>query len=416
MKSITLPRAEDKKIVRHALPTSNIFTAAVARLYLAFEQDGNVWKDSGLWGAMAFCKDRQRKDSYFLRLIDMETHRGVIWEQELYVGFHYARDCPFLHSFETDDCLAGIQFVDPGEADVFYDKVLNRDSIKLKDSRSTQKSNDVGRVRFTPGKGFSVDNNDPEVLEILRELEKLEDFSAADIDRNQEFIQDFIRQYRSSNKKTSRRTPPPPPPPSRNRSTKAPAPPPLPPMLNRPNPIAQGTAAAAPPPPPPPVPNRGIRQSPSIPSINLRPPVSAGGAPPPPAPPPPPPPMARGPPIPTGFSGPPPPPPPPPSGGPPASPTPLSSVPPAGGDNRSNLMAAIRSTGGFGSLKKGGTLKAANTRRPESAPISRGLAQNSAASSQSDMASSLAAALEKRKKSALHSDDSDASDDDDDWK
>lgn len=79
-------------------------------------------------------------------------------------------------------------------------------------------------------------------------------------------------------------------------------------------------------------------------------------------------------------------------------------------------MAAIRSTGGFGSLKKGGTLKTANTRRPESAPASRGLAQNSSASSQSDMASSLAAALEKRKKSALHSDDSDDDDDDDDWK
>lgn len=64
-------------------------------------------------------------------------------------------------------------------------------------------SDAVGRVRFTPGKGFSVDNNDPEVLEILRELEKLEDFSAADIDQNQEFIQDFIRQYRNSNKKAS---------------------------------------------------------------------------------------------------------------------------------------------------------------------------------------------------------------------
>jgi len=30
-------------------------------------------------------------------------------------------------------------FVDQGEAGVFYDKVLNRDSIKLKDSRNTLK-------------------------------------------------------------------------------------------------------------------------------------------------------------------------------------------------------------------------------------------------------------------------------------
>ncbi|CAO0794284.1 unnamed protein product [Mucor circinelloides] len=404
MKSITLPKAEDKKIVRNALPTSNIFTAAVARLYLAFEQDGNVWKYSGLWGAMAFCKDRQRNDSYFLRLIDMETNRGVIWEQELYIGFHYSKDCPFLHSFETDDCLAGILFVDQGEADVFYDKVLNRDSIKLKDSRNTLKSGDVGRVRFTPGKGFSVDNNDPEVLEILRELEKLEDFSAADIDQNQDFIQDFIKQYRTNNKKSSsKRGPPPPPPPSRNRSAKASAPPPIPPMMNRPNPIVHGSS------PPPPVPNRGIRQSPSIPSINIRSPAVVGGAPPPPPPPP------RGSPIPSGAPPPPPPPP-----GPPAisaaSSTPLGNMAPAGGDGRSNLMAAIRSTGGFGSLKKGGSLKSANTRHPESAPASRSLSQNNSASGKNDMASSLAAALERRKKSAVHSDDSDDSDDDDDWK
>lgn len=49
-----------------------------------------------------------------------------------------------------------------------------------------------------------MEGNDPEVLEILRELEKLEDFSAADIDQNQDFIQDFIRQYRSTIAKKSK--------------------------------------------------------------------------------------------------------------------------------------------------------------------------------------------------------------------
>lgn len=55
-------------------------------------------------------------------------------------------------------------------------------------------SHDIGRIGYIPGRGFTVENNDPEILEILRELEKLEDFSPADIDQNQEFIQDFIRQ------------------------------------------------------------------------------------------------------------------------------------------------------------------------------------------------------------------------------
>lgn len=74
-------------------------------------------------------------------------------------------------------------------------------------------------------------------------------------------------------------------------------------------------------------------------------------------------------------------------------------------------MAAIRSTGGFGLLKKGGTLKAATTNRPESGPA-RSFSQSNP--NKSDMTSSLAAALQQRK-TALQSDDSDDSDDDD-WK
>ncbi|KAG2207052.1 hypothetical protein INT46_009185 [Mucor plumbeus] len=398
MKSATLPRAEDKRIVRNALPSSNIFTAAVARLYLAFENE-KVWKYSGLWGAMAFCKDRNKNNSYFLRLIDLENNQGVVWEQELYIGFQYTKECAFLHSFGTDDCLAGILFVHQGEADIFHEKVIARETIKLKEKTFTQKS-DVGRVRFTPGKGFTVDNNDPEILEILRELEKLEDFSAADIDQNQDFIQDFIRQYRSSNKKSSSKRVPPPPPPSRNRSAKSSAPPPIPPMMTRPNSIA----SVSPSPPPPPVPNRGIRQSPSIPSFNIRVPGSINGVPPPPPPPPP-----RGSPIPNGAPAPPPPPPMPISSNLTATAPNISPSPNA--DGRNNLMAAIRSTGGFGSLKKSGTLKAAAINQPESAPV-RSFSQSNP--SKNDMTSSLAAALQQRK-TALQSDGSDDSDDDD-WK
>jgi Wiskott-Aldrich syndrome protein len=80
-------------------------------------------------------------------------------------------------------------------------------------------------------------------------------------------------------------------------------------------------------------------------------------------------------------------------------------------DGRNNLMAAIRSTGGFGSLKKSGTLKAAAINQPESAPV-RSFSQSNP--SKNDMTSSLAAALQQRK-TALQSDGSDDSDDDD-WK
>ncbi|KAI8890003.1 WH1-domain-containing protein [Backusella circina FSU 941] len=420
MKSVTLPRAEDKNTVRSALPTSNIFTAAVGRLYVAYPNN-NEWSYSGLWGAVVFCKDRERNNSFFIRIIDMEHHRGVLWEQELYNGFEYTKDCSFFHTFDTDDVFAGILFVHTGEADEFHEKVLNRDSIKVKDSRGNKKKSNIGLVRYTPGRGFTVDNNDPEVLEILKELEKMDDFSPEYIVQNQDLIQDFIRQHLKSKKATpppppplrKKQAPPPPPPPSR-RTTNRQAPPPPPPP-----PRAKSSA------PPPPVPNRGSRQTgppPPIPSFRATstppppPPKSDptfGGSPPPPPPPPP-----------TSGAPPPPPPPPPMTGAPPpppappAGPSPASSPIPSaagGGDARNNLLASIRATGGFGSLKKGGTLKRVTTKDSSStlnSTASNGSPKSGGGGGGGDLANSLAAVLQSRK-AAMQSDDED--DDDEDW-
>ncbi|KAI9273287.1 hypothetical protein EDC94DRAFT_594445 [Helicostylum pulchrum] len=405
-KSATLPRPEDKRIVRDALTSSNIFIAAVARLYISLPNN-NEWKYSGLWGAVAFCRDRNKNNSFFIRLIDTDG-KGVIWEQELYNGFEYVKDCAFFHTFETDDCLAGLLFVHQGEADIFHEKISNRE-IKHK------KSHDVGRVGYIPGKGFTIDNNDPEILEILRELEKLDDFSAADINQNQEFIQTFIRQYRNTKKEsTTKRLPPPPPPPSRKTRNNMP-PPPIPPIKNRsPSPAL---SAQLPPPPPPLLPNRGLRQTQSIPSFPpmSRPPNLAAPPPPPPPPPSQQPPVINTPPLtPPMMGAPPPPPPPPPSKDYTSSPA-LSPIPknttapiPAG---RNDLLAAIRSTGGIGSLKKVSTSKAASTNNNQS--FSATTTTNSSNSKES-MANSLAAVLQQRK-TAMQSDDEDE-DDDDDWK
>ncbi|KAG2233429.1 hypothetical protein INT48_008835 [Thamnidium elegans] len=352
---ITIPIApcikpEDKRIVRDALTSSNIFIAAVARLYISLPNN-NVWKYSGLWGAVAFCRDRNKNNSFFIRLIDMDG-KGVIWEQELYNGFEYVKDCAFFHTFETDDCLAGLLFVHQGEADIFHEKISNRE-IKHK------KSNDVGRVGYIPGKGFTIDNNDPEILEILRELEKLDDFSAADINQNQEFIQSFIQQYRSTKKEKTRNNMPPPP---------------IPPIKNRsPSPALSAQL----PPPPPPLPNRGLRQTQSIPSF---------------------PPMSR----PPNLAAPPPPPPPPPSqppvintppltppmmdytSSPTLSPIPKNTTAPIPG-GRNDLLAAIRSTGGIGSLKKTSTLKTTSVNKNQS------FSSTNSSNSKESMANSLAA-------------------------
>ncbi|OAD07496.1 hypothetical protein MUCCIDRAFT_123792, partial [Mucor lusitanicus CBS 277.49] len=103
-----------------------IFTAGVARLHVA-SPDPSKWTYSQVWGAAVFCIDKTKNNSFFIRLVDIQNGSGVIWEQELYEGFNYVKDASYFHSFETDDCLTALEFVDEGEADAFYKKVQGRD-------------------------------------------------------------------------------------------------------------------------------------------------------------------------------------------------------------------------------------------------------------------------------------------------
>ncbi|KAK4513533.1 uncharacterized protein ATC70_005535 [Mucor velutinosus] len=454
MKSVTLSSADDKNLVRAAVPTSKIFTAGVARLHVA-SPDPSKWTYSQVWGAAVFCIDKAKNNSFFIRLVDIQNGSGVIWEQELYEGFKYVKDASYFHSFETDDCLTALEFVDEGEADVFYKKVQGRDSLTAKATIASTASSTfghrktpslsntlnkrrskidknhigmpadfrhVGHIGYTPGKGFSVQNNDSEWNGIFEQLKEL-GISADEINDNQEFIQDFLQQNGTALPsspppqqqaptvatapppiQTSRKkAPPPPPPPGRHH---APPPPPPPRRSNN------NHSSPPPPPPParhpgPPVPNRG-RPVPAPPPI----PSMGNGSPAPPAPPPPPP---------MGSVPPPPPPPPMSNGGgaPAAPPPPPMGVPPAaaaGGDGRSNLMASIRAAGGFGTLKSSGKLREAETSAPPTPSVANqaaGAATGAAAGAAGgSLASSLADVLKQRQQ-AMQSDDED--DDDDEW-
>ncbi|KAI8143992.1 hypothetical protein BJV82DRAFT_610154 [Fennellomyces sp. T-0311] len=481
MPSVTLPSAQDKNLVRKALPTSKILTAAVARLFVA-SPDPSRWSYANVWGAATFCKDKSKNGSFFIRLVDIENQAGVLWEQELYEGFDYIKEKPFFHTFETDDCLAGLMFVDEGEAETFYKKLSNRDSIKLDDGSGKggflKKTNGrkkgidknqigvpsefrhVGHIGYTPEKGFSIENNDPEWSGVFEQLKAL-GITPEEINENQDFIHEFLQQHGApANRPTSGNPPPPPPPPGRGARPgsvkKTPPPPPPPPASRRappppppprksangrgPPPPPPSRSAAPPPPPvappaappapplgrpgPPQLPTRGSRQMhppvppmgrPNIPTSPVPappPPPPAGGAPPPPPPPPP------------AGGAPPPPPPPPPAGAPAAPPPPPPSsgpsLPPAQ-DGRANLMASIRATGGFSSLKKGGTLRSTPTESPRmgnKAAIGAGAVAGGAAAAAAssggggDLASSIAAVLQQRK-TAMQSDDE--SDSDDEW-
>ncbi|KAI8372342.1 hypothetical protein EDC96DRAFT_606266 [Choanephora cucurbitarum] len=443
MKSITLSRLEDKQIVRNALESSIIFTAAVARLYIAFPHA--TWKYSGIWGAVVFCKDRAKNHSYFIRMVDMEHRKCVVWEQELYIGFDYVQDAAFFHTFSTDDSLAGLEFVDSAEADDFYSKVIHREKLKLKKSSNAAHNQDDFKISFVAGKGFSVSNNDPEVLAILHEFEKLGSFSATDIEANQDFIQEFIRKYKNRTKIER--------PPVAHKNQNGPSS-----LLNRqmptkrhstpPPPLSaalvhkqiQTKRNSTPLPPPPPLPNQSTRQSPprslsnspylptppltapSTPMLTYtKPPTTSTSRPLTPVTLPSPPLLSSSPIEASATKQPslPPPPPPPPvfQANDRPLPTPTvnnkaisssSSLTTNSKDSHHDLLAAIRSTGGFGSLKRSGTLKSVAVNEK------KGLKSNSQLESHG-MTASLAAVLQKRKTVMQSDDENDKDDSDDDW-
>ena len=104
-----LLKSADKEIIKRALPkaSNKIIDVAIARLYIAYP-DPNEWLYTGLAGALVLVDDVVG-NTFFLKLVDISGHRGVIWDQELYVNFEYNQDRTFLHTFELDDCYA-IQF------------------------------------------------------------------------------------------------------------------------------------------------------------------------------------------------------------------------------------------------------------------------------------------------------------------
>ncbi|GAA5813172.1 hypothetical protein MFLAVUS_006646 [Mucor flavus] len=499
---ITLSSPEDKNTVRSAVQTSKIFTAAVARLHVA-SPDPSKWTYSQVWGAAVFCIDKAKNNSFFIRIVDIENNRGVIWEQELYQGFEYKKDAPFFHTFESDDCLTALEFVDVTEAETFYKKVQGRESLSSKSTNGTfghknilsginhnkKRSSKidknhigmpadfrhVGHIGYTQGKGFSVQNNNPEKTGIIEQLRAL-GISADEISENQAFIDQFLQQNTATEPsftnapsapsvsqfsprlpqqssspppppvfQSKKKTPPPPPPPGRHHTTPPPPPPPRRPLKQQtqalPTTPVRNNPVQGPPVPsriravPPPPPGRNNMVSPPMSSVPFPPPHSPmgmGNAPPaPPAPPPamygsmapplapPPPPMG-------GVPPPPPPPPPPPMGGAPPAP-PMNGVPPpppppsgipptVTQPGRTNLMESIRAAGGFGTLKQTGKLRKSDTADHSSPAIgstATGVAAGAAASvAGGSLASSLADVLKQRQQ-AMQSDDED--DDDDEW-
>ncbi|KAK8125633.1 uncharacterized protein PG998_001392 [Apiospora kogelbergensis] len=129
---------EDKETVKRTVPkqTNKIQAVAVARLYVAFP-NRSKWTYTGLQGAIVLANDLVG-NTYWLKLVDIApSARGVIWDQEIFDTWSYNQDRTFFHTFELEECLAGLSFVDEKEAKQFKKKMDEREKNASKATRNT---------------------------------------------------------------------------------------------------------------------------------------------------------------------------------------------------------------------------------------------------------------------------------------
>ncbi|KAH3668105.1 hypothetical protein OGAPHI_001859 [Ogataea philodendri] len=313
--------SQDKEKIKRAIPkaSNKIMAAAVARLYIAYPEPDH-WTPTGLSGAIVLADDLVGH-TFFLKLVDIVGHRGVLWDQELYIDFDYNQDRSFFHSFECEECYYGLLFEDKSEATSFYKKVNSRDKHGSKQTVQNKHGVEVKkqpapaakvgfrgdmsgleseqRTRRSKGLIYYEDEPPPEWRSLYRELESVgigEDMIA----ENREFIKNYIaqtggplvgleppipRKYQyksarvassasatSSSSATTKKAPPPPPPANRNSSPDTPYGSESSSGPSR----AETPEARAPPPPPAPVAAPSLPSAPTPPSASPSPqPVAA---------------------------------------------------------------------------------------------------------------------------------------------
>ncbi|KAG0128190.1 hypothetical protein HOY82DRAFT_522702 [Tuber indicum] len=305
---------DDKVVVKRAVPSpsNNIITVAVARLYVNYP-DQRKWTFTGISGAVVLAEDLVGH-TFFFKIVDVTSNRGVIWDQELYEGLRYNQDRTFFHSFELEECMAGFSFADEKEAAGFLKKVEARDKhAKSKGHRSFSGSGGhlgipvphilqhhsapaptptapppvspppppppppsnnrtSSNTNGAASGRYSLDNPDPEFQELLRELMVM-GITEDVLRENEDFIKSYIDEKEKNRKWEQERAgytngsgavhemeSPSSPKVGVNRRGKAPPPPPPPPgppSMSRngslsPQVTGNSTASKRGPPPPPP--------------------------------------------------------------------------------------------------------------------------------------------------------------------
>ncbi|KAF2097958.1 WH1-domain-containing protein [Rhizodiscina lignyota] len=252
---------EDKQTVKRTVPkaSNKIHAVAVAKLYIAYP-NRQRWTYTGLQGAVVLANDLVG-NTFWIKLVDVSkpANRGVIWDQEIYDTWSYNQDRTFFHTFELEDCLAGLSFADEKEARTFLKKMGDRE----KNAHKNTKGRPFGAAKgMTNGYGSGdekqhhslfgslfgshrhssapqqpaqsiippreiasstppasrnsfVDSLDPKLVRELKQLGLSED-QLAD---NKDFIQSYITESKKAEEQQKEqqrrsRAPPPPPPPA----------------------------------------------------------------------------------------------------------------------------------------------------------------------------------------------------------
>ncbi|KAK7209655.1 hypothetical protein V2G26_016833 [Clonostachys chloroleuca] len=295
---------DDKDTVKRFVPkqSNKIQAVAVAKLYVAYP-NRSKWTYTGLQGAIVLSNDLVG-NTYWIKLVDISpSNRGVIWDQEIFDTWTYHQDRTFFHTFELEECVAGLSFVDEKEAKQFKKKMDDREKNASKATRAThfggapqpekkhghgllgglfgsrhssapspteaqrhtlppQPSHHMSTYSLngsTTSSEFSIlDEFDPMWRENFGQDLKDKGLTDDFIKENQEFIIEFVREQQQATppeapKAASHAPPPPPPsaPPLNGHDARSSRPPPPPPPGGRSEPMSPPANSKAPPPPAP---------------------------------------------------------------------------------------------------------------------------------------------------------------------
>ena len=124
----------ENDIVFAAIGRRNVtLSTTVVQLYQCLPGN-NQWQKLCV-GAACFVKDNLRR-SYFITVVNI-VKKTVEWEQEMYNNFSYNVKSISFHSFEADDCVAGLNFSVPAEAEHFRQAIAEK--LQIREQRKIER-------------------------------------------------------------------------------------------------------------------------------------------------------------------------------------------------------------------------------------------------------------------------------------